>query len=702
MKKNQKSYGVYVWRVLFVGILLAITGIRVSRIEIPVSSSSELPYWDLILRMAGHTGVINVSKVNYIASVGYCLPFALLIRGGMSLLNVYKVSILTNGLFWAFMYGVTIQLLKKAGMWISNTRKKEVLLSVLFLLPIFVSEALLMGPQILLGIFTLLLLLRCASEKKEQTGKEGIWYCLLGWLGTFLSPVFLGVLLGIFVYVWMDKRERKNSLKWLVAFLAGLLFMEVAEQMLLLCLQTSYNQWSYTGIHSLFVMVAQGRRTTGILGLFYGLVGKGMYLAVNTFGLVILGLFALWKEKGKISSIEKASLLVFANTLFLCIAMERSDSLCGFPVDTMLVMVVFPILWKAIAALLEGKSDIKEVMLVSASILILGCLSRDIWERNKDLVFDWSSSGVLALGRNFCRDVFEISILAAAVAAIIFVVIWITNIYGTAIKEEAKGKFLKLYTGFFQMIMWGILILIVGMAVRYYMVDVLSYAKEKITFSYEIPGDYLKKTEQKIYCYLEDETDSTDAFVRLLSMEDREISYAESLNGVEQWKEDSILMTNAMEEVPEQISDYYDRVYSTDQVILWERKSTQAKKTLQDALLGEKVELVRVNSSNFQYEEYGKNHVQVKGAYKAEVEFKIATSKKGKLGKVWIKTGGKTLAAKAIVGNGKLEKQKITISFQSLEDMKNFKVAVEKKSSVYMDVERVSIEKVGDADEKEE
>lgn len=702
MKENQKRYGVYVWRALFAIILLMIAGIRASRIEIPVSSSSELPYWDLILRMAGHTGVIDVSKVNYIVSFGYCLPFALLIRGGMSLLNVYKASILVNGFFWAFMYGVTVHLLEKEGTWDSNTRKKEILLSGMFLLPIFVSQALLMGPQILLGIFTLLLLSRCVGDKNNQTGKEGIWYCFLGWLGTFFSPIFMGVLLGIFVYVLLDKRERKSNLKWLLIFLSGLLFLEAAEQILVMCLQTTYNQWSYTGIHSLFVMVAQGRRTTGMLGLFYGLIGKAMYLAVNTFGLVILGLHVLWKEKRRTSSLEKASLLVFANTFFLYVAIERSDSCCGFPVDTMLVMVILPALWKAIAVLLDGKSGIKEAMLISASILILGCFSRDIWEGNKDLVFDWSSSGVLALGRNFCRDIFEISILAAAVTAMLFIVIWITNIYGTAIKNEVKGKFLRIYTGFFRLVMWGILVFLVGAAVRYYIADILPYAKEKIAFSYEIPGDYLKKTEQKIYCYLENKTDGTDAFVRLLSMENQEISYVESLSKAEQWQEDSILITNAMEEVPEQVSAYYERVYSTDKVILWERKSMQGKKTLQEALLGETVELVRVNSSNFQYEEYGKNYVQVKGAYEAEVELRILTSKKGKLGKVWIKTGGRTLAVKEIVGSGKLEEQRITVSFQSLEDMKNFKVAVEKKSSVYVDVERVSIKKVGDADEKEE
>lgn len=701
MKRNRKLYGAYLWRVLFAGILLALTCLRVSGIEIPVVSSGELPYWDLVLRMAGHTGVIQAAKVNYIVSFGYCLPFALLIRGGMSLLTVYKGSILLNGCLWVLLYGITIYILEKNGFFGKEDKKKEAALSLVFLLPVFVSQAFLMGPQILLGIFTFLSLYWCSSEKKKLSRKRGIGYCLFGWLGIFFTPIFLGVLLGIFLYKLLEKRERKDDLKWIFLFLFGLLLLEAAEQIVLICLQTSDNQWSYTGIHSLFVMVAQGRRTSGMLGLLYGLIGKGMYLVVNTFGLILLGLFSIWKEREKSTAFEKASMLVFVNTFLLVAAIDRSESQCGLPLDAILLAAALPILLKAVGTLLDGKAGIKEAVVVSLGILVLGCFSRDIWELKKDLVFDWSSSGVLALGRNFCRDIFEISILAAAVAAMIFVVIWITSAYGTAIKEEVNGRFLKLYTGFFQLVMWGILILIAGMATRYYMVDVLPYGAEKITFSYKMPGDYMKKTKRPIYGYFPEKTGNTDKFTRLLSLENQEITYVDSLGAIEKLPQKAILMTGVWEEIPEQISNQYECVYCTDQIVFWEHKDIAKKDTLSAAYLGKKVSLVRVNSSNFQYEEYGKNYMQVKGSYKAKVKLQILTSKKGKLGKVWVKTGGRTLAAKDIVGKGKTEKQELTLSFSSLEDMKNFKVAVEKKSSVYMDVEQVSIKKVGDADEKE-
>lgn len=202
--------------------------------------------------------------------------------------------------------------------------------------------------------------------------------------------------------------------------------------------------------------------------------------------------------------------------------------------------------------------------------------------------------------------------------------------------------------------------------------------------------------------YVGEEEDYNIALFRLLSAENQEVSYVTSLNTVSALKEDRILITKELVEIPDQIAENYNRIYSTDQMVLWEHKNWKNKDSLQSAMIGQMVKLAKVNSSDYENEEYGKNYIQVKGKYVVKVNIDINTSKKGKLGKIAIKSGSDSVITRNITGTGKRGEQTISLFFESEEDLMNFKVTVQKKSSVYLDVTSVCIKKLGDADEKED
>lgn len=708
MKKNFEKYGKHIWRLLFAAVIVLISFIRVKQIAIPISSSTEIPYWDLILRMAGREGIVDVSETSYLVSFGYCLPFSILIRNGVSLLTVYKLAVFANGLLWAALYLITAWIGEKMTSSDFCFVKREGMMSILCILPVFVSQAFVMGPQILLGIMALVTGYWISRRKNQKsiTRKEGILCCLLAWIGMFLSPLYIGVILGIAAYLVIarkgDKEGQKNWYMLLFVLIAGILLMEIVEHVMLIQMQVSRNEWNYSGLHSLFIMVAKGRRSKGLLGLIYGMIGKSMYLITNTVGLVLVGLYGCYKNRENGTSFSRISGLMFSHVILFVAAIQRVDVDCGLPVDSILAMVLIPVLLEAASIFMKQEVNIKNVVTMVAVILIVGCLSRDVWELKDNTVVDWAMTGILALGRNFCRDVFENSILAASSVAIIFLLLWITNSYGKIVKDFTKEKFMRIYTGFFQIVMNVIVVILAAAGVKYYASDILPYAQDKIQFAYDVPGDYLETTNRPLRYYYTGSAGNGIAFTRLLSMENQNIKYIESLNTVEKLNKKSILITKDMTDVPEEIIANYERVYSTNQIVVWEHKNLEIKDTLKSSLTGEKVKFAKVNSSDFTFEEYGKNYIQPKGIYEVEVNLRITTSKKGKLGRVAVRTGADTLVSKNIEGSGKQEKQTIKVTFENAEDMTNFRIAVHKNRSVDIEVDSVYMKKVGDAYEKEE
>lgn len=708
MKKWLKEHGKYIWRLLFVFLLVLVSAIRVKAIEIPVTSSGEHPYWDLILRMAGQEGIVDISQTSYLVAFGYCLPFAVLIRNGISLLTVYKMAVFVNGLLWAVLYFMAAWICEKMTSSNLNSLKREGMMSLLCILPVFMAQSSAMGPQILLGVLTLATVDWVANRRDKSllTKKEGITAFFIGICGMLISPLFAGVIIGIVAYFYFEtdgfKEKRREWIILLVILCAGILIIEALEYLILLNMQTSPNEWNYSGLHSLFHMVAKGRRTTGLLGFVYGIIGKSMYLITNTYGLILVGLYAIGSKKKGVSSFGKVSGFVCFNVAFLLLAVHRTDISCGLPIDMTLSMIVMPILLVAAIALLEEKVCTKNILCITAIILIVGCLSRDVWELMEEVSVDWAATGMLALGRDFCRDVFENSILTASSAAILFLLIWLTYRYELTVREEKQGIFMKWYTGFFLFVMNAIIVVVSLMSVQYYVFDIINYAQDNIRFAYEIPGEYLENTDRPIMYYHTGSEEDSIAFARLLSMKNQKIIYTESLRNAIEQDERGILITKYQEEAPEEIINAYERVYGTNRLTVWERKGLDQKDTLKKALTDCEVKLVKVNSTDYTFVEYGKDYILPKGEYEIKVKLRITTNKTGKLGRVAVRTGAETLESKSIEGSGKCETKTIRVRVESAEDMTNFRVAIHKNRSVDVEEEWVYITKVGDADGKED
>lgn len=423
---------------------------------------------------------------------------------------------------------------------------------------------------------------------------------------------------------------------------------------------------------------------------------KAMYLLANSFGFIVVGIYALFIRKKEVSLYGKISAAIFLNFLLMVVAINRTDTLCGLPMDSILSAVIPVILLEGVYFLVESNFKKKDVLRILAIIMTIGYLSRDVWEMKADYYVDWASLGITSLGRDFCQDVFEVSILVTAATAIIFLFFCIGSIYLNADREEWKRGLMKYYMGFFNLVMAFIVVIVFSMAGKWYISDVLEYSQKKIRFSYEIPGEYVTDTKRNIVYYYTAEEGNRMALTSLLSLNNKSIEYTKSLAVISELGEDDILITNASDIIPEEIELLYERIYSTDRIVVWEQKDSQGESDLEKSLIGKRVEYAKVKSSDYTFVEFGKGFVLPKGIYEIEVNVQIDTTRTGKLGRVAVRTGPETLVSETIKGTGKTETKMIKVKITSEEDMSNFRVAIHKERASDMTVKNVYVTKVGD------
>lgn len=692
------------FRGLLAIILFSAVLFRLHYVKIPITSDSELSCWNLILRLAGKEGMAGQNGVGVLLSFGYCLPFSILIRRGVSLLNVYKMALIINGFFLALVY---LQLVKGIpyivkGVTDQNSQKKckiiEGGIALLFLFPVFYSQAIKLGPQIILA-FLVVLIEQWTEKIEEESGEKKQWRKILWtlWLGIFLSPLFAAVAAGWcageIISDQKSKKYRKQILQTVVVLFIGIIVIEAAEYVLISWLQADYSLITEVGVSAFLELLMDGVEEEGILGLFFGISGKGTYLFVNTLGLAFLGLYhsyQCWKEKKK-SLITTNQLCVLFTVFFSAVWLDAASGQAGLPTDNLLSIAVIFLMISGVDSLLRKEYNGSDIIKIGAFVGILTLCCKDIWRFKDVSQIDWAAGGALSLGKELVNRIYELPILASVVTAILCVGLCFGLKYlDQRRKEAASIQWIRMGQGLASILLVSVIAFLDVSYVR----QTLSDVRKQYVFSYGLIGNMISDTDRPVYYYCPS-GDTNHADILRLWAVDTKIIPVQDTDELEMMPENAILLSNKEEE--DTFIENYQRQYETDQLTVWENNEYTKESTISQYLIGKKVKLPEIKSGNLLRKIYGARTTWSSGTYKVKIKLTIKTGKKEKLGLIKVLAGTEIIGKTKVRGKGANgEQQTLKIKVKSAEEMENFRIVIEENESGRFEINEVNVTKIGD------
>lgn len=720
MKEQKTNKKINVWKGLLAIVIFSAVLFRLFYVKIPAISDTELPYWNFILRLAGKEGLVAEKTKDVLVSVGYCLPFSFLVRNGMSLMSVYKIAILVNGFVLSAIFLMAVKMMSSEVIYSNNDesrldiggfqhssmesrmRKKRVssiYMGIIILLPIFYSQAVIMGPQLILALLTLKVLWYTTRLERIKENRHKIFtkIVFIFLFGIFISPLFLAIAIGWAIGVgfysikyWQDQKE---IYKAGILLLTGIIIMEAAEYIVILSLQPDTYLIADSGVRSLLQMLSDGMGEEGILGLLLAISGKGVYLFVNTFGLAFLGIYTMYIRDNHKSLTSISMICMFLANLYLAAAFSRASGDAGLPQDNMLSITALLLVVPGAFCLIHKAYTKFDILKIGTVVCILSLLCRDAWRLKEVDQLDWASSGLISIGREFANRIYHLPILAVIAMAIFMIGLcfWI--------KYADRKPAAKVPTGlviFGKGIAGAAFIVVVLCFNVIYVQKILSEVKDQYTFSYKLIGRIMDSAERPVYYYSSEDEDKEISLARLWAVDTRIIS-VNQLEDIEELPENAVLVSKQKEEIDLDYMDRYQRCYETDKLTIWENKTYLPHSNLKQVILGEKVQLPEIKSRNSLRSTYGARTTWGAGEYIVKVKLTVITRKKGNLGKVKVVAGSDTIGKARIKGSGKREeRQTIKIRFRSQEEMENFRIVIQTKEVGKVEVNEVNVTKMGD------
>lgn len=710
-KETRDNQKLNVWRGLFAFLVFAAVLFRLHYVKVPASSSSEIPYWNFILKLAGKRELFAENIMSYPISFGYCLPFSLLIRYGVSFLKVYKLALAVNGAALAMIYYKSEKIAfllcapKKEKLSVRDRMKINICLTAVILLPVFYSQAFLLGPQMILAFLILLTVEFTAHlEDKQENRQEdrnrsftSILCILL--IGILISPLFLtaaaGWCIGMCIYIKKNHRYQKEFFKTGIYLVIGIMVLEIIQYIGMMFLQSDSFLLAASGISSLLQRCSDGLAKEGILGLLFGVIGEGVYLFVNTFGLMFFGIYVIYQNSKKGENLFlfiPITWMFFMNT---CLAafLNAANGNAGLPQDSMISMTAFLVMIPGVYYVLKKRYTGRDMIKIGIAAGILALLCKDVWRWKGLVELDWSSSGILSIGRELVNNSYQLPVLGMTAAGMLIagICLWGKYTDQTIIRRLPR----RLFT-----LAWGIagiaMMIVIFLSDTLYVKRTLSYVQDKYIFSYEAIGKILASTDRPIYYYGSVDNNNEAALVKLWTPDTSMVTITQE-EELKALPENAVLVLNPAEEREPEVLKEYQQQYETDKLAIWEKKKYAAKSELTQVLIGETIKLPEIRSRDPLRSTYGARTTWSSGKYKAKIKLTILTEKQKELGVIKIVSGSDVVAAVRIKGNGKMEEQQtIKLPFKSAADMENFRIAIQTENIGKIEIDEVNVTKIGD------